>query len=407
MNIKKTQQSAQLSIIFAVVCIDLIGFGIVLPLLPLYAKSYGASPTVIGMLAVSYSVGQLLFNPIWGSLSDHIGRRPVLLGSLAGSVIFYTIFGWAPTLTWLFIARTFAGIFAANISTAMAYIADITSKADRAKGMGLIGAAFALGFIIGPALGGFLSKYSYSWPGYGAALLSLLALLLAVVKLPESVQERRRYAYSRPNPLAFITPLKRNLVKSEIARPIWMYFLIILGFSCMQLTFPLFTQDIFGFDVVENGYVFAFMGLVAVVMQGGLIDKLSKRFGEGRLAVVGASLGVLGMVLLPSVRSVKMLLLLLAVLGIGTGLSNPTLTSLISIGADDSEQGAVLGISRSVSTLARIIGPLAGGWAYGAFGFTWTYWGVGFVLLWAVVVGLPLFRVKAHFFEEKEPVEVV
>ncbi|RMD93125.1 MAG: MFS transporter, partial [Calditrichaeota bacterium] len=173
------KKSTPLGIIFLVVFIDLIGFGIVLPLLPIYARSYGASPFVIGLLAVSYSGTQFLFNPVWGRVSDHVGRRPIILMSLTGSVISYAVFGWAPSLAWLFISRLSAGLFGANISTAMAFIADVTTPENRAKGMGLIGAAFGLGFIFGPALGGFLSKYSYSLPGYGASLLSLIALLLA------------------------------------------------------------------------------------------------------------------------------------------------------------------------------------------------------------------------------------
>ncbi|MFQ5651183.1 MAG: MFS transporter [bacterium] len=397
MNLKKSKQTTRLSIIFAVVCIDLIGFGIVLPLLPLYAKSYGASPVVIGVLAVSYSLGQLLFNPLWGSLSDRIGRRPVLLGSLLGSAIFYTLFGWAPSLAWLFVARTCAGVFAANISTAMAYISDITTKADRAKGMGLIGAAFALGFIIGPAVGGFLSKFSYHWPGYGAAVLSFIALILAMAKLPESLTEPRK---ERPLWSAFgsfIEPIMRNLSKPEVARPIWVYFLIILAFSCMQLTFPLFTHEVFNFDVVENGYLFAFVGVLAVVLQGGLIDRLSKRFGAGPLALVGTALGVVGMACFPFAKSLRGLLVLLALLGIGTGLSTPTLTSLVSINAEESEQGAVLGVSRSIATLARILGPLWGGWAYGLLGINWTYWSAGGVLLLALWVGLPLLRVRPGY----------
>ncbi len=395
MNVTKSKSRSYLAIIFGVVCIDLIGFGIVLPLLPLYAKSYGATPVVIGLLAISYSLGQLLFNPVWGGLSDKIGRRPVLLGSLAGSVLFYTLFGWAPSLVWLFVARTFAGIFAANISTAMAYIADVTSRADRAKGMGVIGAAFALGFIIGPAVGGVLSKFSYSWPGYGAAILSLIALCLAFFKLPESLPPDKRASRLHFSFASVWKPVRKNLTRPRVARPIWVYFLVILAFSCMQLTFPLFTNQAFGFDVVENGYLFAFVGVVAIVLQGGLIDRLSKRFGEGRLAVVGTTMAMLGIAGLPFAQSLGGLLAMLAVMGLGSGLSNPTLTSLVSLGADESEQGAVLGASRSVATLARILGPLWGGWSYGVFGPDWTYWSCGIVLFFAALAGLPLLRFRS------------
>ncbi|MFQ5676848.1 MAG: MFS transporter [bacterium] len=390
MKSRKLKKATPLTIIFLVVVIDLIGFGIVLPLLPLYAKSYGASPFVIGLLAISFSVTQLVFNPIWGALSDRIGRRPVLLMSLFGAVVFYAVFGWAPSLFWLFVARLAAGIFAANISTAMAYIADITTREERTRGMGLVGAAFAIGFIIGPALGGLLSQHSYSLPGYGGALLSFAAFTLAVVKLPESLIKKSDLAKRRISYANVIKPIKDNLRNSQVARPMFVYFLVVLAFSCMQVTFPLFTLEVFNFDVVENGYLFAFVGVMAVVFQGGLIGKLAKAFGEGTLAILGTSLSMIGLTLLPLVRTVHSLVIVMALLGIGSGLNNPTLTSLVSISADDSQQGSVMGVSRSISTLARILGPLWGGWAYGALGRNWTYWSAGLFLFAAVLVGWPL-----------------
>lgn len=395
MNSVKKQLSSSVNIIFLVVLIDLIGFGIVLPLLPIYAKSYGASPFVIGLLAISFSVSQLIFNPIWGYLSDRVGRRPILIMSLIGSVSFYTLFGWAPTLTWLFIARTGAGIFAANISTAMAYIADVTTIENRAKGMGLIGAAFGLGFIIGPAIGGFLSQYDYSIPGFGAAVLSGIAMTLAIFKLPESRTASAETHAPMSSLQFFWKPFASAFQSPQIFRPMLVYFFVVFAFSNMQVTFPLYTQEIFHFDVVQNGYVFAFVGLLAVIFQGGLIDRLAKSQGEGPVALFGTAVSLIGMVFIPISKTVLFLLMFMALLGIGMGLNTPTLTSLISISADDSRQGAVIGVSRSLATLGRILGPLWGGWIYGALGIQWPYWSAGFFLLVALIVGLPLRKMKA------------
>jgi len=382
----------QLGIIFAIVLIDLIGFGIVIPLLPIYAKTYGASPFVIGLLAISYSATQLIFNPIWGTLSDRIGRRPILLMSLLGAVLFYTLFGWAPSLLWLFVARAGAGIFAANISTAMAYIADITTPENRAKGMGLIGAAFGLGFIIGPAVGGFLSQYSYALPGYGAACLSFVALCLALLMLPET---SKKTAPETRRSLNYFKPLIDSLQNRALISPMMVFFLITFAFSSMQVIFPLFTMEVFHFDVMENGYLFAFSGIIAIFFQGGIIGRLSRMFGEGVLALLGTFLMTCGMLLLPFSAQLSMLLIALATMSVGMGLNSPTLNSLISLNASEDQQGAIIGVSRSLATLARILGPLWGGWIYGVLGIKWPFFTAAVVLLAAIVIGRPLARMKA------------
>ncbi len=380
---------AAIGIIFLVVAIDLIGFGIVLPLLPLYAKHYGAGPAVIGLLAISYSVTQLIFTPIWGALSDRRGRRPILLLSLIGAVVFYALFGWAPSLLWLFAARLGAGVFAANISTAMAYIADLTSRENRAKGMGLIGAAFGIGFVIGPAVGGFLSQYSYHLPGYGAALLSFSALILAFFKLPESLS-----APTVISRTSFWQPIQKALRQKDFQRPVLMYFLTTFAFASLQVTFPLFTQEVFRLDVKHVGYLFALSGVMSILLQGGWIGRLSQKFGEGVLAITGAAIYVIGLAAIPFAKSVYLLVLIMALLGLATGLTLPTLTSLLSFAADETSQGSVLGVSRSVGTLARILGPLWGGWCYGALGLSWPFWSAAFLSLAAVAAGWSLRKLK-------------
>jgi len=398
--------NASLGIIFLIVFIDLVGFGIILPLLPLYAETFGASPLVIGLLGTSYSGAQFLFTPLWGWISDRVGRRPILLMSVAGSVISYTIFGWAPSLLWLFISRLAGGLFGANISTAQAYIADITTPENRARGMGLVGAAFGIGFVVGPAIGGLLSRYSYSLPGYAAAALSFIAFVFALVRLPESLpgKERARLAAERQRPGSEIEALFKALGNRDLARTLAVYFLAIFAFSNMQMTFPLFTQAVYGYDAAHNGYLFAFIGLMSAVVQGGLIGRLSHRFGEGPLAITGVFLTMLGLGLVPLAVHVGELMVLLAVVGVGIALTNPTLTTIVSLRSDPSMQGSVLGVNRSTSSLARMLGPLWGGWTYGALGINWPYWTAGIVLFVAVVLALPLRRITSR---EEEAVVVL
>jgi DHA1 family tetracycline resistance protein-like MFS transporter len=406
--LNSNRHTASLGIIFLIVFIDLVGFGIVLPLLPLYARTFGASPLVIGLLGTCYSAAQFLFTPIWGWLSDRLGRRPILLVSVAGSVVSYTIFGWAPSLAWLFISRLAGGLFGANVSTAQAYIADITTLENRARGMGLVGAAFGIGFVVGPAIGGILSRYDYSLPGYAAAALSLLAFTLALVRLPESLLKEKREqlaALGRTIGSEF-GALLRALHNSDVARALLVYFLAIFAFSNMQMTFPLFTQEVYGYDAAHNGYLFAFIGFMSATVQGGLLGRLSRRFGEGRLAVTGVTFTMLGLGLVPLAHQVGELMVLLAVVGLGIGLTNPTLTTIVSLRSDASIQGSVLGVSRSSSSLARMLGPLWGGWTYGALGINWPYWTAGIVLLVAVALALPLRRISAEAVAEEEMVVI-
>ncbi|MFQ5823123.1 MAG: MFS transporter [bacterium] len=405
----KAFYNSQLGIIFLVIFIDLIGFGIVIPLLPLYADKYGASPFIIGLLAISFSGMQFLFNPVWGRISDHVGRRPIILISVTGSVVSYALFGWAPTLVWLFISRLAAGFFGANIATAMAYIADITTPENRSKGMGLIGAAFGLGFIFGPALGGFLGQYSYSLAGYGAAVLSFLALMLAMVRLPESRYPAKNAVINLPNQkvslLAYFKPIGQVIRKPEVAQPLIVYFLVVLAISNMQMTFPLFTKTVFQFDVRENGYLFAYVGILAAILQGGMIGNLSQKFGDGPLAIFGTGMIMVGLVFIPFAKTWPFLLIVLSILAIGTGLNTPTLISLVSISTDESQQGEILGVNRSVSSLARIIGPLWGGWTYGALGINWPYWTAGVILFFAIILGLPLWRFRPSNLNKTAGVE--
>src|SRR5918998_984012 len=268
-----------LLVIFVTVFIDLVGFGIVIPILPYYVESFGGTPRQQGLLLTSYSVMQLIFSPVLGRMSDKYGRRPVLFLSLVGSGVGFLIMGFAGSLWMLFAGRILAGITGGNISTAQAYIADITTPENRAKGMGLFGAAFGLGFIFGPAIGGVLSQWDISAPFYFAAALAFANAVLLYFTLPETVTPdhpartvRRGWGY-----------FFKQLRQPALALVLVIYFFFVVSFSIMTTTFAYFTMHRFGYDATHNGWLFAYVGLLAVVVQGGLIGRLVKRFGEMRL----------------------------------------------------------------------------------------------------------------------------
>lgn len=355
-----------LVVLFLTVFIDLLGFGIVLPLLPYYAESFGAGPLAVTLLSSCYSMMQFLFAPVWGRLSDRVGRRPVLILSLAGSSLSYLLFGLTGSLPMLFATRILAGICAANISTAQAYIADVTTPETRAKGMGMIGAAFGLGFIFGPAIGGTLSRYGYSVPAFFAAGLSFFALTLALFRLPESL---------RPGVVARGRMFEPRRLRTALRYPgmgllLVIFFCSVFAFANLEATFALFVEKAsrFGYTARETGYLFAYMGVLMSLMQGGLIGRLARRFGERRLVVAGTLMLAAGMGVVPLAPGLGGLLGALALLAFGVGMNTPSLSSLISRSAGADEQGSVLGVSQSVSSLARILGPAWGGFVFERFG---------------------------------------
>ena len=384
-------KKSPLFIIFLVVFIDLVGFGIVIPILPYYAKTYGASATTLGWLMTSYSVMQFFFAPLWGRLSDRIGRRPVLLGSMAGSALSLVVLGLAPSLLWLFIGRTFAGICGANISTATAYIADITSEKDRAKGMGMIGAAFGLGFVFGPAIGGVLSRFGFGVPMFAAAALSLANIAFAFFQLPEppSTQEFREHNRAK----RFDGVAVRETMRDPRTRmAILIFFVATVAFTQMEVTFALFMQARHGFDAQGTGWLLAFMGIVMVAVQGGLIGRLSERFGESRLILAGMIAMAVALVLMAQASQLPLLFVGMGLLAVGNGITNPSLSSLASKGALPDRRGATMGVYQSAGSLARVVGPPVAGMLYDMFGIARPFlvgaalMGVGFwaVLMWQV-----------------------
>ncbi|MDT4966011.1 MAG: hypothetical protein QOJ64_748 [Acidobacteriota bacterium] len=350
-----------LLIIFITVFIDLVGFGIVIPVLPYYVEGtkFNASARMVGLLFASYSIMQFLFTPVLGRLSDKHGRRPVLLVSLIGTSIGFLILGFATTLWMLFLGRIIDGISGGNISTAQAYIADVTKPEDRAKGMGLIGAAFGLGFTLGPAIGGILSHWGIGVPFIFAGCLALANAVLLYFKLPETI--------TPDHPARVSAALGRgwsNLVaalrRRRLALVLGVYFLFIVAFSIMTTTFALFTMYRFGYDPAHNGYLFMYVGIIGVIIQGGLIGRLVKTFGEMPLILVGALLFALSLFAMPFTgpnTGLFTLLLIGGVFAVGNSLATPSLTALASKSVGPAEQGTVLGVTQSAASLARAVGP--------------------------------------------------
>jgi multidrug resistance protein len=351
-----------LVVIFVTVFIDLVGFGIVIPVLPFYAEGteFNASPRTVGFLFASYSIMQLVFSPILGRLSDKYGRRPVLFLSIIGTGIGFLLLGFARTVWMLFAGRILDGITGGNISTAQAYIADITTKENRAKGMGLIGAAFGLGFIFGPALGGILSGWGIHVPFFFAAALCFANATLLYFTLPETVTPDHPARQSAARGRAW-TQVVESFKQPKLGFVLAIYFLFIVAFSIMTTSFSLYTMFRFGYGAQHTGYLFAYVGLIAVIIQGGLIGRLVKRFGELPLVIFGALCFAVSLFAVPFVGpaagGLAALLIGGGVFSMGNSLATPALTSLASKSVGPAQQGTVLGVTQSVASLARAVGP--------------------------------------------------
>lgn len=372
-----------LSIVFLTVFLDLVGFGIVIPLLPLYAERFGAGPVAVTWLVAVYSLMQFLFAPWWGSLSDRVGRRPVLLVGLFGSAASYLLFGLAGSLAVLFAGRALAGIMGANVGVAQAYIADVTPPEERAKGMGMIGAAFGLGFIFGPAIGGGLSHFGHAVPFLGAAALACLNGLLALAFLPESHPAERRPAHPAGNGLRQRLRSLAAATANPRLRPLFAASLLAtLAIAAMEATLSLWADRRWGFSPAQVAYLFAYVGVVAVLVQGGLVGRLARRLGERRLALLGAAALAVGLAAIPLAASLWTLGLALAAFAFGHGTLTPALSALVSRAAPEREQGRLLGVSQSLSAAGRVLGPIAGGVAFARLGVGAPYLaGAGLALL--------------------------
>ncbi len=355
------KRQASLGILFLVVFVDLLGFGMVIPVMPIYAEHLGASEAATGWLSTGYSLMQFVFAPIWGRLSDRVGRRPVLLVSIAMTAMAFLLYGLAGSFVVLLLSRLFAGAATANIAIAQAYVADVTTPEGRAKGMGMIGAAFGLGFVFGPAVGGLLAGYSLAAPGLAAAALSLLNLVGAFFLLPEPA-DHKTAARSRGR----FDALRDEFRKPGIRRILFIYLVVTLAFSAMEATYAFLAHRHFGLNDRHVSWLFTYIGVIVVLVQGGLIGPLTRRFGEKRLLVAGTILQAVGLAALPFSSGVTGLLMASAPLAFGSGLSSPSIMSLLSRYSRAEDQGGTLGIGQSASALGRIVGPLAGTTSFAA-----------------------------------------
>jgi len=354
--------SRPLLVIFLTVFVNLVGFGIIIPLLPFYAETFGASPVVIGFLFAAFSLAQLIAAPVLGVLSDRFGRRPVLIFSLIGTAVSFVMLAMAQSLTMLFAARIIDGLSGGNITIARAYIADVTEPHERAKAFGFLGAAFGLGFIVGPGLAGVFSHISYTAPIWAAVVVTLIATVMATVWLPETVHRGSAVAVSPLRALPDVLS-RRNL------RPLLLAdFVYWSSFALCTTTFALFASRRFGFDVAHTGYVLAGFGLLGVFVQAGLVGVVARRLGVVRTLLVGLVIAAAGWTLVALSGSVPVFLLSLVPAGIGVGLCNAAIVTLVSHSASREEQGAMQGAAGALESLGRAIGPVWGHAALQRFG---------------------------------------
>ncbi len=362
--------------VFLAILLDLIGFGMILPLLPLYAEAFHASRITIGVIFASYSLAQLLFAPWLGRLSDRFGRRPLMLASIAGGAVAHLLFATAGSVAMLLVARSLSGIAAANYGIAQAYLADVTPPAQRSRAMGLVGAAFGLGFVIGPALGGVLSRFGMAAVPYSAAALSAANLAIAWLALPESLPREARGA-ARGKPLFALGDLRQLWRDVRMRQLMLLFFLVMFCFSIMESTLTLFCQARFGFGPGAIAALFTFVGVLLVLVQGGLLGLLVKRFGDR---------------LLPLPPRAGWLLLTTGLLAIGNGVHNPSLLALLTRLSGEGSQGETIGVSRSCGALARVVGPLAGTWIFELGGSAWPFWSAGGLMAAALLIAQDLLR---------------
>ena len=377
-------------IIFLIVFVDLLGFGIILPLLPYYVESLGAGPLTIGFLAATYSFFQLISSPILGELSDKFGRRPILLFSIGGTALSFLLLGIANSIPILFLSRIIDGISGGNISTAQAYIADITSKENRTQGMGMMMAAFSLGFILGPAIGGLLSVYGYAVPAFAAAAVSILATLLTYFFLPESIKNKApsENATKKRRVIFSFHDFYDALTHPNVGLFLTISFLVMLAFSLMQATFALFSEHSLHLTATDNGYIFAYLGFIGIIMQMFFLKRILKIMPEKVAVFVAILCMAVSLALIAISTNMAWLFVAMTLLAFGNSICGPVLAGLISKNTPDEEQGNIMGVNQSIGSLARLVGPIIGTFLYSQFSIRTPYFISTLVLLITAVVSV-------------------
>ena len=391
-----------LFVIFLTVFLDLLGFGMIIPVSAYYAQHYHATDAQIPLLGAMYSIAQFLFMPFWGRLSDRIGRRPVMLASVLSSVFSMAIFGAAASLPWLFFARFFAGATTANIGTAQAYISDVTTPENRAKGMGIIGMAFGLGFILGPFIGGELSAFAkahnmgYGLLGYVSSGLAAINFIAAFFLLPESLPKEKRNLSVR---VPLLTQARDAFTTPGLNVVFLVFAVTTFAFVNMESTFALLTMHHLGWTDANdgarsNGHVFALIGVISAITQGGLIGPLVKRFGESRVLVTGLALLACGLGGLGFITSVATLVISTIFISIGNSLVSPSIYALVSKFAPHTRVGGVIGVQQSLGALMRVLGPLGAGLLIRTEGndVVWPLWLAGMLTGTSMLFALSLLR---------------
>lgn len=362
-----------LSLIFLTVFIDLLGFGILIPILPSFSiKELGVDEAAVGIAIAIYSLVQFIFNPILGRLSDKHGRKPVIVICLLINALGYVIFAFTNSYLILLVSRIVAGVGGSSIAVAQAYIADITTKENRSKGMGVIGSAFGLGFVFGPLIGGFLSKLGYMETGLASATFSFIAFIVTIILLPESNLDRSKFVETKRK-IFNMDAILKAFRHPELAILISLFFILTFSFANIYGTFALLGLQVYGFTDLQNGYMFGIVGLSSAIVQGGLIGPIIKLIGKKRVLILGSFLIMITLALIPYAGNFLWLAVDSIFLSIGTGMLQPTLLSLISEVTPEAEQGITLGVNQSLSALARMFGPLWGGFTFEFLGYPFPF----------------------------------
>lgn len=384
------------TILVLTIFIDATGFGMIIPLLPFYAQTFQAGSTALGILVASFSVMQFVFSPLLGKVSDKLGRKPVLVMSILTSMASFALFAFANSFLLLLLSRMIAGL-ATETAVAQAYIVDVTSKKERASGIGKVGAAHGAGFIVGPAIGGFLSVYGFSAAGFAAVFLTLINLLFVLFLLPESLsKESRDSQLTTESNRGFLRQLISSFSTPLIGAVLAIFFIVFLSFSAIPVILPLLGVVYFGLGSVEMSYLFVYIGIVQIILQGVVIGRLAVKLGDEKLITFGPLLMMVGIFLMPLVPNIGVFMVSLTMIASGSGIMRTIVPSFISKETHENEQGGVLGIANSVASIATVPGPLVGGFLFEFFGLASPFYVSAILLLIAFGLGFKTFRISSE-----------